>query len=282
MNLLDYLKQNENSFTEREKQLSDYFLSNGRDIIKMSSKEIGDLTNTSAATVVRFSKKLGFSSLNELKLNLTLSLKNEDKSYSFEYLDKNLKIQDIIYGVKDSIDNVMKKTVDLITEKDLNNAIDLLIKAKNIHIYSIGVSNLVGLDLYYKLTRINKKCTLHTDTHLQIISSVLMEKGDVALAISYSGNTKEVVTCAKNAKNNGIPVISITRASLDNELEKLSDITLKVPFVEKLLREGAMSSRISQLAVIDMLFIGIAKSNLKEIEENLILTKNAVEELKNK
>ncbi|MGL5174929.1 MAG: MurR/RpiR family transcriptional regulator [Cetobacterium sp.] len=280
MNILEYLKQNYNSFTDREKLISKYFLENEESIIKLSAKEIGDLTNTSAPTVVRFSKKLGFSSLNELKLNLKLSSNVAEKSSRFEYLDKDLKTKDIIYGVKESIDSVMEKTVKLINESDLDKAINLLIAAKNIYIYSVGVSGLVGLDFYYKLNRINKRCTLHTDTHLQITSSVLMEEGDVAVAISYSGETAEVLTCVENARKNKIPIISITKASVNNELEKLSDITLKIPFVEKSLREGAMSSRISQLAIIDMLFIGIARDNFEEIEKKLIATREAVKKLR--
>lgn len=280
MNILEYIKQNYDTFTDREKLIADYLLSNKESIINLSAKEIGDLTSTSAATLVRFSKKLGFNSLNEMKLNLSMSLKDNKESSSFEYIDKNLETKDIIYGIKNSIDVVMDKTVSLIKEEELEKAIDLLIKAKNIYIYSVGVSGLVGMDFYYKLSRINKRCIAHNDTHLQITSSVLMEAGDVAVAISYSGSTKEVLECVKNAKKNNIPVIAITKASVNNELEQLADITLKVPFVEKSLREGAMSSRISQLALIDMLFIGMAKNNLEEIEEKLILTREAVKELK--
>ncbi|MGL5903398.1 MAG: MurR/RpiR family transcriptional regulator [Cetobacterium sp.] len=279
MNVLEYLKQNYFSFTESEKLISDYFLLNKEMVIKLSSKEIGELTNTSAATVVRFSKKLGFSSLNELKLSLKLSSHKEEENSKLKYLDKNLKTKDIIYGVQESMHNIIDKTVRLIDEKELDKAIQMLINAKNIYIFCIGVSGLVGLDFYYKLVRINKKCTLHTDSHLQITSSVLMEEGDVALAISYSGSTKEVISCVKNAKNSNIPVISITKASVNNELEELSDITLKIPFVEKTLREGAMSSRISQLSVIDMLFIGIARNNFEEIEKKLILTREAIENI---
>ncbi|MDM8127876.1 SIS domain-containing protein, partial [Paraclostridium benzoelyticum] len=116
--------------------------------------------------------------------------------------------------------------------------------------------------------------------HLQITSSILMEPEDVAVAISYSGTTKEVIKCIENANKNNIPVISITKASINNKLEDLSDITLKVPYVEKSLREGAMSSRISQLAIIDMLFIGMAKENIEEIENKLVATREAVKDLK--
>ena len=280
MNLLQYIRQNYESFTEREKRIADYLLNDNNDIIEMSAKEIGDATNTSAPTVVRFSKKLGFSSLNEMKIKLSISLSNSKNKEEFEYLDRDLSTKSIISGVKQSIHTIIDETVNLISECELDNAIDLLSKAKNIYVFSVGVSNLVGLDLYYKMSRINKRCIAHSDTHLQITSSALMEEGDVAVAISYSGDTKEVILCAENAKKNNIPLIVITKASINNSLEEYSDVTLHVPFVEKSLREGAMTSRISQLAIIDMLFLGIARSNIKYVEEKLLVTRDAVKKIK--
>ena len=132
------------------------------------------------------------------------------------------------------------------------------------------------MDFYYKLSRINKRCIAHSDTHLQITSSALMEKGDIAIAISYSGETKEVIKCAENAKKAKVPVIAITKASINNTLADISDIVLQVPFVEKTLREGAMSSRISQLSIIDMLFIMkiylklIFQISMKELRNKLL------------
>lgn len=279
MNILQYIKQNFESFTDREKSIAEYLLSNKKSIISMSAKEIGDVTNTSAPTVVRFSKKIGFDSLNEMKLQLSINLQNDDNS-DFEYLHSDLSTKNIIRGVKSSIDAIMNQTIGVLKEEELEKAIELLNKAKNVYIFSVGSSSLVGMDFYYKLSRINVRCIAHSDTHLQMTASALMEKGDVAIAISYSGETKEVLKCAYNAKNEGIPVISITRASISNTLADMSDIVLRVPFVEKSLREGAMSSRISQLAVIDMLFLGMARNNLKGIEEKLRITRTAVEDFK--
>ena len=279
MNVLQYIKQNFDSFTDREKLIAEYLLSNKKSIISMSAKEIGDITNTSAPTVVRFSKKIGFDSLNEMKLQLSLNLQSDDNS-DFEYLHSDLSTKNIIRGVKSSIDSIMNQTIGLLKEEELEKAIELLNKAKNVYIFSVGSSSLVGMDFYYKLSRINVRCIAHSDTHLQMTASALMEEGDVAIAISYSGETKEVLKCVYNAKNYGIPVISITRASINNTLADMSDIVLRVPFVEKSLREGAMSLRISQLAVIDMLFLGMARNNLKGIEEKLRVTRSAVEEFK--
>lgn len=279
MDVLQYITQNYNKFTNREKSIADYLLKTKESIIGMSAKEIGEITGTSAPTVVRFAKKIGFDSLNEMKLKLTISMSKDDDS-QFEYLSKDLSTKGIINGVKSSMHSIIDATVSLLKEEDINKAVDLLIKAKNIYIFSVGASGLVAQDFYYKLNRINKRCIAHTDTHLQITSSVLMEKGDVAIAISYSGDTKEVILCAENAKKRNIPVISITKASVDNTLSNISDITLKVPYVEKPLREGAISSRISQLFIFDILFLGMSRNNLKNVEEKLVLTRNAVKKLK--
>lgn len=279
MDVLQYITQNYNKFTNREKSIADYLLKTKESIIGMSAKEIGEITGTSAPTVVRFAKKIGFDSLNEMKLKLTISM-SKDEDSQFEYLSRDLSTKGIINGVKSSMHSIIDATVSLLKEEDINKAVDLLIKAKNIYIFSVGASGLVAQDFYYKLNRINKRCIAHTDTHLQITSSVLMEKGDVAIAISYSGDTKEVILCAQNAKKRNIPVISITKASVDNKLSNISDIALKVPYVEKSLREGAISSRISQLFIFDILFLGMSRNNLKNVEEKLVLTRNAVKKLK--
>lgn len=245
----------------------------------MSAKDIAEATKTSAPTVVRFAKKIGFNSLNEMKLKLSINLSKDDEAIEFQYLDNDLGTKSIIYGIKNSIDSIMEQTVSLLNEEYLDNAIELLINAKNIYIFSVGGSGLVGQDFYYKLSRINKRCICHTDTHLQITSSVLIEEGDIAIAISYSGETKEVIKCVENVKEIKVQVIAITKASVNNTIADISDIVLRIPAVEKSLREGAISSRISQLAVIDMLFLGMVRNDIKEVEEKLIATRKAVKEL---
>ena len=273
MNVIEYIKHNYDSFTKREKLIADYLLLKKKDIFNMTASEIASITNTSAATVVRFAKKLGYSSLNEMKIKLSISLTEEKNNRKFKYLDENLSINSIINTVKN-------ETVNLIDENKLNKAINLLSKANTIYIFGVGVSNLVGLDFYYKLSRINKRCIIHSDTHLQIISSTMLREGDVVLAISYSGKTNETLQCVRNARKNNVPIISLTKMSIENEIEKLSDVTLYVPYVEKSLREGAMTSRISQLAIIDMLFLGIASLDIKDIEEKLVVTREAIEDFK--
>ena len=114
MNLLQYIKQNYSKLTDREKLIADYLLVENSEIIDMSAKEIAEETNTSAPTVVRFAKKLGFSSLNEMKIKISISSKEKNSSREFEYLDKDLSTKSIVNGVKTSIHSIIDETVDLI------------------------------------------------------------------------------------------------------------------------------------------------------------------------
>ena len=91
-----------------------------------------------------------------------------------------------------------------------------------------------------------------------------MRPSDLAVAISYSGLTKEVVTCAKTAKENGATVIVITRNSPGTDLVRYADRTLSVAATELITRSGAMSSRISQLNVVDVLYASYVSDNYEQ------------------
>ncbi|MGL4452278.1 MAG: MurR/RpiR family transcriptional regulator [Sarcina sp.] len=278
---LEFIKKDYNNFTEGEKKIADYLLEGSEEILGMSAKEIGERTGTSAPTVVRFSKKIGFSTLNEMKVKL--AIKNiRNKKESFNYLENDLKNKSIKEVIKDSVIEITERTMELVNEEELEKGIKLLKKAKTIYIFGIGSSNLVGIDLYYKLSRINKRCIINMDSHMQITTSALVEEGDVVIAISYSGETREVLESTRNAKERKGKIITITREAIDNKLAKMADINFKIPYVEKNLREGAITSRTSQLLIADMLFLGLGRENIKKTEEKLIETRNVINKFNNR
>jgi len=56
----------------------------------------------------------------------------------------------------------------------------------------------------------------------------LVSKGDVVLAISTSGKSKNVISGVKRAKKNGAKIICLT-GSKTTELVKISDISIQIP-----------------------------------------------------
>jgi len=70
---------------------------------------------------------------------------------------------------------------------------------------------------------IKAECSI--DSHLQSMTASLMSGKEVAIVISYSGQTKDSIDVAKKAKEAGTLVISITRF-FKSPLTHYSDITL--------------------------------------------------------
>lgn len=101
-----------------------------------------------------------------------------------------------------------------------------------------------------------------------------MSERDLAVAISYSGMTRETVECARAARETGACVIAMTRAQLDSPLARQADYVLNVSASEPLLRSGAMASRMSQLVVIDMLYAACVTEDFERcsaiIKHNII------------
>jgi D-sedoheptulose 7-phosphate isomerase len=61
--------------------------------------------------------------------------------------------------------------------------------------------------------------------------SAVGQKGDVLLAISTSGNSKNVINAIQIAKNKGIKVIGLTGKS-GGEMANLCDVEIRAPFSE--------------------------------------------------
>jgi len=60
----------------------------------------------------------------------------------------------------------------------------------------------------------------------------------------------------------------------------MCDINLFVPNIENKLREGAISSRIAMLTLIDIIYISIIQKNLEDYKSKLESSKIAMDYLK--
>ena len=70
-----------------------------------------------------------------------------------------------------------------------------------------------------------------------------------------------MIEVATQAKKKGCPIISLTMEN-ENTIRSLSEIKLVVPVSERIYRQGASTSRINQLAVVDMLYSLMVSRNL--------------------
>lgn len=266
-----YYKQ---SATESEKEVLRFLINQTREAVEMDIHTMAKKCFCSPATIVRICKKNGFSGFKELKQALW-----NDMNFSKQLMQVNLdapsgeKIPNIVANVLNTNIMAIQNIYNLLDFDELDRIVALLLSQRYVYLYGIGASFLVAKDFQQKLERINKRTFLYEDIHLQLISSTNLEPGDVAIIVSYSGITKEIIEIAQNVKMCGGKIIAITKYGT-NKLSSMSDFNLFVPMLEKPLRVGASSSRVSQLSVVDIVYnIYISLEKDKSMEKILSTNK---------
>lgn len=269
------------SFTPSEKKLANYIIDNLDTISNLSTSELATYAGTSPASVIRFSRKLGYEGFGELKISIAkdVALHNLNEEKVYEAVTINDSIKEIINKIARQNINAIEDTIKLIEEESISNAIEAMKNAKHIYLFGAGASGLVAKDLQYKLVRINIPVSMYMDSHTQLASAANIKENEVAIGISHSGKTLETYKALEMAKKAEAKTISITKYG-NNPISDICDINIFTTGVEKGLRAGAIASRIAQLTIIDILYIGIAKQNFNTISKNLKQSSRIVEDFK--
>lgn len=263
-----------NSFSKTEKKIADYMFENIQKIIFMSITEFADSCEVGETSIIRFCRSIGLTGYQEFKL--ILARESVDPK---ENLHQRINNADDMEGIINSITNVnieaIKNTSMVISKERLQSAVNAIISADKLDIYGVGASAFTAGDAKYKFMRIGINCEALGDPHLQCMSAVNLTKKSVAIGISFSGSTRDTVDSLSIAKKAGAFTIAITNYE-KSPITKFSDVVLLTSAEETPLRSGALTSKIAQLQILDILYTAIALKMQDKAYENLDKTGESV------
>ncbi len=248
-----------------EKGIIAYLLEHPEQVVEMNIRDLAKKCYASTSTISRLCHKIGFEHYKDFQKSLVYenALRKDVITERNCEIDRNDSLEQLIEKVIYKNIVSLKDTKSLIEIDALDKSVKLLAKSRKIAFFGMGASLLAAQDAYLKFMRINKFCQINQDYHAQIVLAANMTSEDVAIVISYSGMTKEMIMCAETMKNGNVPIIAIT-CFRESPLSKLADYNLYVTETEFDFRTGKMSSRISQLVVVDMLYMAYIQNNYDE------------------
>lgn len=274
-NILIKIRNMKDSLTPVERMVAEFILDNLDEIPHLSIKNLAQMSKTSDASVLRFCKTLGYSGYRNFIVSISASLGSMDEEQKDQYTDiqpgDDLSI--IISNVSRNNCKSIEDTLSILDRNEVERAVKALIRSQRIVFFGIGASGLVGKDAEQKFTRINKMCHTYTDGHSQLTAASMLGKNDVAIFISNSGKTVEILEALDMANRNGACCIAITKYN-KSELADKARIVLNISTPELTIRSGAMGSRIAMLTIIDILFSGVASAEYKNVKKYLRKTYN--------
>ena len=274
MSILIKLRENKD-FTANEEDIAKYIIKNFRNIRELDTNIIAAKTYTSNASVTRMCKKIGFNGFQDFKMKMieeVVSLENQEINFENSDIDKKDSTTIIIEKLNKLSISSLQETKLLQEVSMIDSVVDLISEKEVIDFYGIGASHIVCLDAQYKFMRAGKIVNTFEGSDLQHVQAVNSNLKHLAILISYSGLTKEILDIAEILQEKEIETVSITGYG-NNKLVKKCKYNLYVTSREALIRSAAIYSRISMLNLIDVLYFVYYNKNYDYVSEKIIKTK---------
>ena len=235
-------------------QIAAYIYSNPDSAAALNIRALANKTYTSPSSVIRLCRTLGFHGYKDFRHALFLEIASFGNQIS--HSERELRPEDSITSI---INTITQKNVQVLLDSQhildpdvVEACVNLLRSSRSILLFGIGASLCAAKDAYLKFLRLNKPCCVSEDWHAQLLQARNASSED-------SGQTQEMAACMKALRENRTKCIAITRFA-DSQVSRLADYKLYIAANEALFRSGAMSSRLAQLNVIDILYTAFANS----------------------
>lgn len=265
MSLLSQIKNYYTTLTNTEKKIANYIQDNLNEIKTLNSSELAKKIRVSQSSIVKFTKKIDYNGFTEFKRALIEATSKKTEDYIHNKITISDSPETMIKKLVNENKIAIDSTIDINNYTSFEKVATLIHESNRIFIFGIGASNLVSSDFAHKLLKLNKTTIYESSSHFQVVNSTLVTESDLVFSISFSGKSKEVLIATKEAKKRGAKIVSLTKLA-DNPLSEMSDISLYSAVQDGLFRSSAISSRIAQLMVIDIIFLMYA---LKSPKDNL-------------
>lgn len=275
MNIITILKSKLDKYSAGEKKIAGYIINNIESVKTLTSSELAQNIEVGQSTIIKFVKKTGFKGYQDFKLALYEYKVNDDNKTNMLHNDISIEssINEIYSKLIQENINSMNATFEYINKDFINESINKLNNANSIMLAGMGTSGLVVKDMYYKLLKIGKSSMYSEDMHVSYQIALGMKENDVCFIASHSGKTKELIKLAEILKEKNVSIILITEDE-NSPLGKIADIVLTYISNETFFRTSAMSSRITQLSIIDIIFLGLVKENYNTAMDYIFQSRN--------
>ncbi len=260
-----------------EKRIADYILENTPKIVELSISELATFCGSGDATVVRFARRLGFSGYQALKLGIAAEISSSSSIDST--IEKNDSCYEIFIKRINSISVSLHNTESVLDTKQMDKAAKCIMNAKRIIIFGLGNSAAIAMDAAHKFLRLGLDAQACCDNHMQAIISSHVDKNTVAIGISHSGASRDIVEALEIAKTKNATTICITNYG-NSPILSVSDIHLFTQSEETKTSILAMSSRIAQLAIFDAIYTYIVVNTNDESKGAIYTTETALQNKK--
>jgi RpiR family carbohydrate utilization transcriptional regulator len=243
-------------------------LKSPRAVQSMTISELAIASGVAESTVSRFVRELGIDSYKNLLRGVTEALfvsRSVDETQAdstplvYEGVARDDSVESIVGKIERSSIQALRRTAQRQDVDALARAVGYLDQARTVIFVCMGSSSIAAEEAVMRFTRAGLKCLLFRDQSIQVMLASILDREDVLVAISDSGQSTSVIQALRLARTRGAKTIAIT-SNEDAPLVEQADVTLftsSVPSGGELYGES-VTSKWGQILVIDILYAAYA------------------------
>ncbi len=261
------------------RKVADAILDNPGEAARLTIVDLAERSRTSTATITRFCRALGFAGYAELRV----AVATETGRVAQQTWQTDI-------GQEILPDDSLEKVLGVVSGNDIRliqetgDQLDLAVVAKvaqavagagRVLLFGVSSSAAVASEMEYRLQRMRVPTWSRSDAHSALTDAALLGQGDVAIGISHSGRTREVIEVLAEAGSHGAITVAVT-SHPRSPLAEVAELVLTTSSRETTFRSDGFAAIHSQLLVLDVVYVSVAQRTYERTREAFDVTVQAV------
>jgi DNA-binding MurR/RpiR family transcriptional regulator len=263
--VLDRIKTYQSQMPATMAKIAAVLMDDPRAPLSLSITDLAIRAGTSAASVTRFCRMIGYAGYAPLRVGIAEDVgRGGAQAAWFADIGRSFGPHDPPDDIRRALLNThvlsLQTTAGLL---DLPTAIRVaaaIAGSRHVDVYGVGGSALTALEVEARLYRIGINVHTWAEVHNGLTSAAILDGQCVAIGISNTGRTDETIQMLTVAKAAGAHTVAIT-GNPESPLARVAEDVLIAASPDGYLQPADLSARHCQLFVVDLLYLLIAQSN---------------------
>ncbi|AQR93699.1 MurR/RpiR family transcriptional regulator [Clostridium saccharoperbutylacetonicum] len=242
MDPISLMKSMASTYTKVELEIYNKLMSDPTLIMDSTIVVLSDHLKVSNSAITRFCKKLGYKGYVEFRYDFSSYFNKEEKDNEEHIVNRSITTYLSVLSILENI----------LDEQEIKKIVLQMKNSKNIRVIGIGSSGLAAKYLRYRIFKYGRNIEA-LDNKFEIDESCsLAEEGDMLIAITDSGRSKEINKQVIEAYENGITTVIITTNDVAL-LRNKANFYFQLPSVGQFYRPGAYNNQPVVMVFLEIL-----------------------------
>lgn len=261
-------------------RVAEQILEDPAEAAQASIVDLAERSGTSTATITRFCRVLGFRGYAALRVAIATESGREAQARWEMDIDREIEPSDpldrVLSVIASADTRAIQETAGRLDTAKVARVAEAIAEAGRVELFGLGSSGTAAREIAFRLERIRIPVWHREDTHKALTNAALLGPGDVAIGLSHSGRTREVIEVLAEAASQGALTVAVTSFER-SPLAETAEITLTTAVHETTFRLAALSALHSQLVALDLIYVAVAQRTYQRTSEAFEVTARAVE-----